>query len=100
MSFISSITGIPGASQLTTAVAPSAAKNGGESFGSALTSAIKDVDSYQQSANGAINQFLQGNGELHNVALAVQRAEMTFDTAMQVRNKVVSAYQEIMKMQL
>jgi flagellar hook-basal body complex protein FliE len=65
-----------------------------------LTSAIEHVDKYQADANQAIQQFLQGNGELHNVALATQRAEMAFDLGMQVRNKIVSAYQEVMKMQL
>jgi flagellar hook-basal body complex protein FliE len=72
----------------------------GEGFGTALKSAIQTVSNSQQSANQSIEGFLQGNGELHNVALATQRAEMTFDLAMQVRNKVVSAYQEVMKMQL
>jgi flagellar hook-basal body complex protein FliE len=98
MSAISAITGIP----LT---APSSAVStatgqGGSGFGSALKSAIEHVDGYQQDANQAISQFLQGNGELHNVALATQRAEMAFDLGVQIRNKVVSAYQEVMKMQL
>lgn len=69
-------------------------------FGSALKNAVKQVNAYQQESTQSINQFLQGNGELHNVALTAQRAEMAFDLAVQVRNKVVSAYQEIMKMQL
>ena len=69
-------------------------------FGSALKDAVQQVNGYQQQATQDINQFLHGNGELHNVALAAQRAEMVFDLAVQVRNKVVSAYQEIMKMQL
>lgn len=72
----------------------------GKDFGSALKSAVQEVDGYQQQANQSINEFLQGNGELHNVALATQRAEMAFDLGVQVRNKVISAYQEIMKMQL
>jgi flagellar hook-basal body complex protein FliE len=90
-------------------VSPSAAATGritavaetkGEGFGSVLKSAVQSVDQYQQDANQAIQQFLQGNGELHNVALARQRAEMAFDLGLQIRNKIVSAYQEVMKMQL
>ena len=69
-------------------------------FGAALKNAVQQVNAYQQQSTQSINQFLQGNGELHNVALTAQRAEMAFDLAVQVRNKVVSAYQEIMKMQL
>jgi flagellar hook-basal body complex protein FliE len=72
----------------------------GEGFGSVLKTAVQGVDQYQQQANQAIEQFLQGNGELHNVALATQRAEMAFDLGLQIRNKIVSAYQEVMKMQL
>jgi flagellar hook-basal body complex protein FliE len=98
---ISSIAGIPAADQLTSAVTgKGSGSGGGGDFGSALKSAIQGVDQYQQDANASIQQFLKGNGELHNVALATQRAEMALDLGLQVRNKVVSAYQEIMKMQL
>ncbi|MDQ2841041.1 MAG: flagellar hook-basal body complex protein FliE [Acidobacteriota bacterium] len=97
---ISSLSGVLGS--ITTGSVSSVPSIGGKSgeFGSALKSAIQHVDGYQQEANQSIQQFLQGNGELHNVALATQRAEMAFDLGMQVRNKIVSAYQEIMKMQL
>lgn len=70
------------------------------SFGSALAQAIQGVDQTQQQAESSIQDFLQGKGELHNVALATQHAEMAFDLGLQIRNKVVSAYQEVMKMQL
>ena len=97
MTPITSITGIP----LSSPVSPaSSSSSTGGGFGSALKSAIQQVDGYQHDANQAIEQFLQGNGELHNVALTTQRAEMAFDLAVQVRNKVISAYQEVMKMQL
>jgi flagellar hook-basal body complex protein FliE len=75
-------------------------QKGAGGFGSALTEAIQGVDQTQKQAESSIQDFLQGKGELHNVALATQRAEMTFDLGLQIRNKVVSAYQEIMKMQL
>ncbi|MBV9267783.1 MAG: flagellar hook-basal body complex protein FliE [Acidobacteriaceae bacterium] len=78
----------------------SASQTKGEGFGSVLESAVQGVEQYQQNANQAVQQFLQGNGELHNVALATQRAEMAFDLGLQIRNKIVSAYQEVMKMQL
>ena len=70
-------------------------------FGSMLNSAIATVNQAQNDSTQAIQQFLTGQGEeLHNVALATQRAELALDLGIQVRNKVVSAYQEIMKMQL
>jgi len=100
MSSISSLSGVLGsvATGSISAIPASGGKSG--EFGSALKSAIQQVDGYQQEANHSIQEFLQGNGELHNVALATQRAEMAFDLGLQVRNKIVSAYQEIMKMQL
>lgn len=98
ISAIGSISGSLGIDSVSPA--SSTTKSGGGDFGSALKSAVQQVDHYQQDANQAVEQFLQGNGELHNVALATQRAEMAFDLGMQVRNKIVSAYQEVMKMQL
>jgi flagellar hook-basal body complex protein FliE len=98
MSPITAITAIPLTAPTSSIASTPGQGTGG--FGSALKSAIQNVDGYQQDANQAINQFLQGNGELHNVALVTQRAEMAFDLAVQIRNKVISAYQEVMKMQL
>jgi flagellar hook-basal body complex protein FliE len=72
-------------------------------FKSILDSAIGAVDANtaQLNANDSVSKFLSGDTEeLHSTALAVQRAELEFDLFMQVRNKVVQAYQEIMRMQL
>lgn len=98
MSAISSISGIPLSGAVTSVAGPSAPA--GDGFGSLLKNAVQATDASQQNAAQAVDQFLHGNGDLHNVALATERAELSFDLAMQVRNKVVSAYQEIMKMQL
>ena len=97
ISSIAAIPSIPAADKLT---APASGSGSSGDFGSALKSAIQGVDKYQQDAGTAVQQFLQCNGELHNVALATQRADMTFDLGLQIRNKVVSAYQEIMNMTL
>jgi flagellar hook-basal body complex protein FliE len=97
---ISSIVGIPSIPAADRLSSPASGSGGSADFGSALKSAIQHVDTYQQDANNSIQQFLQGNGELHNVALSTQRAEMALDLGLQVRNKIVSAYQEVMKMQL
>jgi flagellar hook-basal body complex protein FliE len=57
------------------------------------------VEGTRSDAAKSVEQFLSGNGEdLHSTILATQRAELEFQMFMQVRNKVVSAYQEIMKM--
>lgn len=71
------------------------------SFKDVLGSAINEVESSRANANQSIQQFLSGEGgDLHSTILASQRADLEFQMFMEVRNKVVSAYQEIMKMQM
>jgi len=74
---------------------------GGSSFGDIMSSAIGQVEGSQANAAAQVDQFLSGSGaDLHSTILSVQRADLEFQMFMQVRNKVVSAYQEVMKMQL
>jgi flagellar hook-basal body complex protein FliE len=76
-----------------------ASQSGG--FGQVLSSAIGTVESLNQNASETVQKFLSGeNEELHTTVLATQKAELAFELGMQVRNKVVDAYQEIMKMQM
>ena len=71
----------------------------GGRFASALGSAISEVESAKGDAKAAAMDLLTGNkGDVHDVALASQRAELTMELFQQVRNKFVQAYQEIMKM--
>jgi flagellar hook-basal body complex protein FliE len=73
----------------------------GGGFASALSDAMGGVNQGQQASNTTIDQFLSGEGqEVHQVALATQRAELAFELFLQVRNKVVQAYQEVMRMQM
>ena len=85
---------------------PSLQPNGGVkssagAFQSALSDAIGRVEQFQQNSQSSIDKFLSGEDEeVHKVALATQQAELAFDLFMQIRNKVVSAYQEVMRMQM
>jgi len=91
---------LPEVAQVESSSASPAGAAGG-SFRSMLEGMIGRVDQSQAQANQAVESFLTGgNEELHSVALASQRAELQFDLFMQVRNKAVSAYQEIMRMQV
>jgi flagellar hook-basal body complex protein FliE len=70
-------------------------------FQSVLEGMIGKVENSQTQAQQAVGNFVGGgNEELHSVALATQRAELEFNMFLQVRNKVISAYQEIMRMQV
>jgi flagellar hook-basal body complex protein FliE len=87
--------GIPAIPSVPSPIAPS----GGAAFQSVLTDAISTVQNFQQNAQSSINSFLSGEGEeLHQVAIKTQEAELSFDMFLQVRNKLVSAYQEVMRM--
>ena len=77
------------------------ATSGGASFQSAFNDAVQMVENFSQNASSSINSFLSGEGEeLHDVALKTQEAELSFNMFLQVRNKIVSAYQEVMRMQV
>jgi flagellar hook-basal body complex protein FliE len=70
-------------------------------FRDLLSGSIAAVNQQQNDAQTAVTQFLNGDSiELHSVALASQRADLSMDLFLQVRNKVLSAYQEIMKLQM
>ena|ERR1035438_90191 len=74
---------------------------GAGGFQEVLSSAIQNVEAVGQNASAAVERFLTGEGEeLHTTILATQQAELSFDLFLQARNKVVSAYQEIMRMQM
>jgi flagellar hook-basal body complex protein FliE len=71
------------------------------SFSDLISSSVRTVEQATQNAANAAQQFLAGeNEDLHTVAIAEQKAEITSELFLQVRNKAINAYQEIMKMQL
>ena len=70
-------------------------------FQKVLAGTINDLESMNNNAADSVQKFLSGeNEELHTTILATQKAELAFELGLQVRNKVVDAYQEIMKMQM
>jgi flagellar hook-basal body complex protein FliE len=80
-------------------LSPSTSSSG--AFQSAFSEAIGRVEQFQQNSDTAISKFLSGEDEeVHKVALATQQAEISFDLFLQVRNKVISAYQAVMQMQM
>ena len=59
------------------------------------------METFQNNAETSVNKFLSGEGEeLHKVALATQQADLSLQLFMQVRNKVVTAYNQVMQMQV
>lgn len=81
--------------------APQAATSSGAAFHSAFADAVSKVENFQQNAQTSVNKFLSGEGEeLHHVAITAQQAELSFQLFMQVRNKIMAAYNQVMQMQV
>src|SRR5438128_1623895 len=90
---------------ISPAALPEAVRAVGQSkssgFQDVFASAVQTVEDRGQSASASVERFLAGDGEdLHTTIMASQQAELSFELFMQARNKVVSAYQEIMRMQM
>jgi|ERR1051326_8857157 flagellar hook-basal body complex protein FliE len=82
-------------------IRPAGQATAGGGFQDVFASAIKNVEAHGQNASASVERFLSGEGEeLHQTVLATQQAELAFELFLQARNKVVSAYQEIMRMQM
>jgi flagellar hook-basal body complex protein FliE len=95
------ITSIPSPAAIPALPPLAVSQPSGTGFSSVLADAIGRVDQFQQDAQSSIGKFLSGQDEeVHKVALATEQASMSFDLFLQVRNKVVSAYQEVMRMQM
>jgi flagellar hook-basal body complex protein FliE len=59
------------------------------------------VGDLNANASSSVESFLSGEGDdLHKTIMATQRADLAMDLFLQVRNKVVQAYQEVMRMQV
>lgn len=73
----------------------------GASFGEALNKALQDVNGAQLKADEMIKGFLTGEvGDVHQVTIAMEQGKLMMQLAVEVRNKVVEAYQEISRMQV
>ena len=79
---------------------PAAGEANGQDFAALLKTALDQVSTAQQDARQLTQQFELGdpNTNLQDVVLSLQKASLSFQTMVQVRNKLVSAYQEIMNM--
>ena len=73
---------------------------GGTNFSDILKNAVDSVNAVNDGASTQVANFLQnGSGDMNDVMIAVEKADVSFQLMMQVRNKIVSAYQDIEKMQ-
>jgi len=78
--------------------APSRAAESKESFSSSLKASVNQVDGNIQRTEGLHLEVLQGKLDIHEVASQLKESEITFQFALQVRNKLIDAYREVMRM--
>ncbi len=98
------ITSVNRVSHLTNSVEvdkTAATASGAANFGQMLNEAFINLNQQENAANQAITGLAAGEDiELHQVMLKMQEADLSFQLALQVRNKLVEAYQEVMRMQV
>jgi len=73
---------------------------GAAPFGDLLKNAVTGIDGLEQQASAAVEGLMQGTSvDVHDALIATQKADMSFELALAVRNKAVAAYQQVMGMQ-
>lgn len=80
----------------------SGAASTGTDFAQVLQNSIAQVNQVQQKAEDMAANFAAGDGNanLHDVMIALQKANISFQEMVQVRNKLVTAYHDVMNMQV
>jgi len=79
----------------------SSATGAGGSFSSVVRDAVESLDQTQKASAQEIAKAVTGESpDLHRTIIALQTADLSFQFALQVRNKVINAYEEIMRMQV
>ena len=90
---LGSIGSIPSLENKSSSVSPQEA-----GFGEALEKLVQSVDGSAGDANAAIGRMLDGSGDVHEAMIAMQRADTMLQLTVQIRNKIVQAYQDVMRM--
>ncbi len=95
---LSKLTGVGG--NALTRAAKTAATGGADASGFAdqLGKLVDGVEEAGAEANEAVSGMIDKTGDVHDAMIALQRAEMTLQLTVQIRNKLVNAYNDIMRM--
>ena len=76
-------------------------ETGSASFGSMLTHSLNEVSQLQAAADNAVDDLATGQQkDIHQTMIALEKADVAFQLLMQVRNKIIAAYETIMRMQV
>lgn len=73
----------------------------GKNFKNTLSEFLNDVDDMQEQDKATTEAFLRGDiTDLHQVTMAAEKARLSLELLLEIRNKLVESYQEIMRMQV
>ena len=90
--------GIGGTSVASSSSATASGSEPSTSFADALKKLVEGAEDSAEHANSTVSGMLDKSVDVHDAMIALQRAEMSLQLAVQVRNKLVQAYQDIMRM--
>jgi flagellar hook-basal body complex protein FliE len=96
-----SLTYAPPLTPMRPAASPTPAAAPAKDFHNHLKEALGEVNDLKQQADQAIQQLVgEGKGDLQETIVAMEKADVSFRLMMQIRNKILDAYQEIVRMQV
>ena len=85
--------------QVAVEAAGKAQRKDATGFGEVIKGAIEKVDRAEKEADRSIVDLLQGKTSIHETMIAVQKADMSMELLLNLRNQVIESYREIMHMQ-
>lgn len=78
----------------------SSGQSGGP-FNNLVSDFLQDVNGQQLQANSALDRLVSGDTDnVHDVVLSMAKADLTFQLVLEIRNRLIESYQEIMRMQM
>lgn len=101
LSGVGDLTGASSAVNHELGPGPVGGSHAGGGFLGSLKDAIAQVNEVQLDASQAVDKFVSGESDnVHQMMMALQKADVSFQLMMQVRNKLISAYEDIQRMQI
>ena len=103
---LQSLYGSNGLSQTPPSIVPLSIKDNGSAreglpFTDLLKGIVEETDKQQQVADTGVKQLVTGEAEsIHEVVLTTARADLAFRLMMEIRNRLIASYQEVMRMQI
>jgi flagellar hook-basal body complex protein FliE len=101
MSAIQSVGGVPAISGQIAAAKPAPTQTGGVPFVQMISELLGEANAGQISADQSINDLVSGRTDnVHDVVLSLAKADLSFQMVLEIRNRLIESYQEVLRMQV